>query len=577
MRKDVFFSATLSALAITLAAILLVAMVNIYVELAVVKSELRVHRALYDLLRTALEKPAAKATAPPKGETRVIEMKAFQWGFDPSEIVVYQYDKVVIKIVESSFKKDPTYKQHSFTLPDYGINVVLPPIPPNEPVTVEFVADKVGEFTFECAIFCGVEHPNMRGVLKVLPREEVAAPEKKAEEKVALTSLEDIEKTLQVLVPEDKLPSSVTWGGRVENLMIVIEREAGSIAVIDGSTHKLLKHIEGIGVRPHVISFSSDGRWGYITSRDGWVNKIDLYSLQIVRRIRVGFDTRGIAVSGDNKYVIVGNYVPNTAVILDAQTLKPLKVIKTFGVDPDGEAVESRVAAVLDSPLGYFIIALKEAGQVWVIDYRKPNFPIVATIENAGRILHDAFLTPDGRYFMVASQKDNVMSVVDLKRLKLHVKIRSGAKPHPGPGAVWGNLAFSPSIGEGNVTVWDIEKWEVVGYIPTAGPGLFIRSYREGKTGYKYIWVDTVFGPNNDTIQVIDAETLEVVKTLKPGLRSLHPEFTYDGKYVYVSVWDEDKVVVYDANTFEVVAEITGVKTPTGIFNVGLRAEEVGA
>lgn len=575
MEKEALVSTSIAVVAIILVATSFVAILNIHTKLAVIRSELEAREAIYDVLKTALERLVAAPEVIAEGETHVVEMRAFQFGFEPKEIVVHQYDRVVINIVESSFERDQTYNQHSFTLPDFGVHVVLPPIPPGENVTIEFVADKVGEFAFECAIYCGVEHPTMRGSLKVLPREVAVAPE--LVEEVTLTTLEEIGKTLEVLMPEETLPDRVTWGGRVEDLMVVIEREAGSIAIINGANHTLLKHIEGIGARPHVISFTTDGRWGYITSRDGWLNKIDLYTLQLVRRVKIGFDTRGVAVSGDDGYVVVGNYIPNTAVILDAETLEPLKVIKTFGVDPDGEAVESRVAAVLDSPLGYFVIALKEAGQVWVISYKDPNFPVVATIEDAGRILHDAFLTPDGRFFMVASQEDDVHTVVDLERLTLHMKIPSGDKPHPGPGAIWRNLAFSPSIGEGNVTVWDIETWEVVACIPTAGPGLFIRSYERGETGYNYIWVDVVFGPENATIQVIDVETLSVVKTMKPGFRSLHPEFTYDGNYVYVSVWDENKVVVYHAYTFEVVAEITGVETPTGIFNVDIRARETGA
>jgi len=99
---------------------------------------------------------ARAESASPRRARRIIELRAFQWGFEPKEIVVYQYDRVVIKIVESLFKEDPTYKQHSFTFLKYGINLVLSPIPPNELVTVEFVADKVGEFAFECAIFCEV-------------------------------------------------------------------------------------------------------------------------------------------------------------------------------------------------------------------------------------------------------------------------------------------------------------------------------------------------------------------------------------------------------------------------------------
>lgn len=60
-----------------------------------------------------------------------------------------------------------------------------------------------------------------------------------------------------------------------------------------------------------------------------------------------------------------------------------------------------------------------------------------------------------------------------------------------------------------------------------------------------------------------------------PGKKAVHPEFTRDGKYVYVGVWGGNKVYVYDAKTLEVVTTIDAV-TPTGISNVGLRTEEPG-
>lgn len=46
--------------------------------------------------------------------------------------------------------------------------------------------------------------------------------------------------------------------------------------------------------------------------------KIDLYTLQAVRKVRVGHDSRGLAVSDYRKYLLAGNYIPNSAVILDA-------------------------------------------------------------------------------------------------------------------------------------------------------------------------------------------------------------------------------------------------------------------
>jgi nitrite reductase (NO-forming)/hydroxylamine reductase len=160
------------------------------------------------------------------------------------------------------------------------------------------------------------------------------------------------------------------------------------------------------------------------------VFKIDLYTLQAVSKVRVGHDSRGLAISDDGQYLIVGNYIPNTAVILDARTLEPLKVIDTEGVNPDGEFVKSRVCITSDvSPdlVGpYFILALKEAGQVWRIDYSDPDFPI-DKVENVGRILHDGFLSPDNQRFYLASQQDNWMAVIDVANWELVEQISTGS------------------------------------------------------------------------------------------------------------------------------------------------------
>jgi len=71
----------------------------------------------------------------------------------------------------------------------------------------------------------------------------------------------------------------------------------------------------------------------YNVGRDGWLFKIDLYTLQAVTKVRVGHDSRA-SPSRRWQWVITGNFVPNTAVILKADTLEPVKVIVTEGNDP---------------------------------------------------------------------------------------------------------------------------------------------------------------------------------------------------------------------------------------------------
>lgn len=391
--------------------------------------------------------------------------------------------------------------------------------------------------------------------------------------------LADVAGSRQILVPEDQLPPEPTHDGNLDNLMLVTEREARSIAVIDGDTHRLLGHVAA-SYRAHGYAFDpTSDRWAYNVGRDGWLFKIDLYSLQAVASVRVGLDSRGLAISDDGRYLIVGNYIPATAVILDAATLEPLRVIHTEGTDPDGNFVQSRVCITSDmSPelVGpYFIIALKEAGQLWRIDYSQPDFPI-DRLENVGHILHDGFLSPDNRYFYIASQQDNWMAVVDVATWELVDRIETGAVPHPGSGATWevDGVIYGATVhaGEGLVTIWDLADNAIVAQIPTSGPGLFIRAHDHNP----YVWADTVFAEQPNEIYVIDKRTFEVVTVIDDGTQTVHPELTADGNYVYISDWQENVVRVYDAYTFEPVTTIDGITTPTGIFNTERRLETLG-
>jgi nitrite reductase (NO-forming)/hydroxylamine reductase len=391
--------------------------------------------------------------------------------------------------------------------------------------------------------------------------------------------LDQIAASREVLVDEAILPQEPTHDGNLDNLMLVTEREARSIAVFDGDTHRLLAHIAA-SYRAHGYAFDpTDERWAYNVGRDGWLFKIDLYTLQAVTQVRVGLDSRGLAISDDGRYVIVGNYIPNSAVILDAKTLEPLKVITTEGNNPQGEFVQSRVCITSDvSPdeVGpYFILALKEAGQMWRIDWSQPDFPI-DKVEGVGNILHDGFLSPDNRFFYIASQMDNWMAVIDVAEWKLVDKIATGQTPHPGSGAAWeaNGTVYGATVhaGEGKITVWDLSNNEIVAEIETSGPGLFIRSHHDSP----YVWADTMFGDPPNRIYVFDAATFEVVKVIDEGVQTLHPEFTNDARFVYVSDWQGNVVRVYDAETFEKVAEVAGVNTPTGIFNTSRRGETLG-
>ncbi|WP_371170536.1 cytochrome D1 domain-containing protein [Aliiroseovarius sp. 2305UL8-7] len=422
-------------------------------------------------------------------------------------------------------------------------------------------------------------------------------------------SLAQMKETRKVYVEEADYPTEPLHGRNWENFFVVIERDAGKVAVIDGDTKEVLTHIP-TGYAVHVIKATehhkgeepkNPGRFWYTMGRDGKMTKIDLWQTpdkMLVSEVKIAYDARDVAVSGDGKYVIGGGYWPPHFVIADADTLEPLKVVSTRGVNIDGDYVEeSRVAAIYTTPNEpTWLVAVKELGQMWQVDYTDLDNLTIDKIDTA-KFLHDGFFDPTGRYFQIAANASNKMVVVDTQDHKLEAMIDVGALPHPGPGANWndpkcGPVAGTTHLGIGEVTVWGNDPeasaenaWKVCYTVETDGPGLFIRTHPTSK----YVWADQTKHPDPEvqqSVQVIDKETGEIVKTIQlteqEGHAAVHFEFNADGTEVWVSNWNlsdslepNGEIVIYDAETLEEKARIKGLYAPTGKFNVYNRSNHV--
>ena len=394
-----------------------------------------------------------------------------------------------------------------------------------------------------------------------------------------------------------------------ENFFVVIERDVGKVAVIDGDKKEVVAHID-TGYAVHVIKGTEHskvghakdpGRFWYTMGRDGKMTKIDLWQKpekMLVAETQVAYDARDVAVSGDGKYVIGGGYWPPHFVIVDAQTMEPLKVVSSRGVNVDGEYVnESRVAAIYDTPnQTSWLVSMKELGQMWQVDYSDIDNLRIEKIDSA-KFLHDGFFDPTGRYFQIAANASNKMVVVDTKDRKLEAMIDTDKLPHPGPGANWNDDTCGPvggttHLGVGKVTVWGNDPakhkdqaWKVCYEVDTDGPGVFIRTHPKSK----YVWADQTKHPEpaiQQAVKVIDKKTRKVVKTIqltdKKGYAAVHMEFNKDGNEVWVSIWNRadslkpnGEIVIFDANTLEEVGRVKGLYAPTGKFNVYNRVNHV--
>jgi len=376
--------------------------------------------------------------------------------------------------------------------------------------------------------------------------------------------------------PKSEVYTDRKWNTR--DIMIVVEKSAGGIALVDGSRNETVARIKDLGKHPHTMVFSPDAKYGYLISRDGWLSKIDLNKAEVAASVKVGKSSRGTAMTESGRYIAIGNYDPNTLVVLDAKTLDIVKEISLMDTRLKDNMVVSRAGAILD--FGEMIaVALKDINSVWIVDTSEKGVPVTNyfwDVGDDGGIMHDGYATPDGRYLVFSIEQSNVVWVLDALNMKEVGEIKTGTKPHTGPGATWKNLTFIPAIEEGKTTVINTDTWELVDYIETDQPSQFPRSYTRDDR-YPYVWIDSWDVGKSDELYIIDARDLSIVKTIVPieGSMVIHPEFTYDGKYVYVSIMQKDMVYVYDADSFELVDKLE-MTNPTGIFNVGLRTSEAG-
>jgi protein NirF len=363
------------------------------------------------------------------------------------------------------------------------------------------------------------------------------------------------------------------------DLGIVIERAAGSLQIVETTTRTALHRVDGLGDLSHASAvFSRDQRYAYVFGRDGGLNKIDLLAGRLAKRVVQAGNAIGGAISQDGTLVAVSNYAPGGVRVFDAETLDPVVDIPAVYGD-DGAA--SKVVGLVDAPGKRFVFSLYDAGEIWVADVHDPAHPSMQRFSNVGRLPYDGIVTPDGRYYLAGLFGDDSVACLDLWNPQAGVRrILPGygrgedplpvyKMPHLESWASAQDELFLPAVGRHDVLVVARAGWREVAHIAVHGQPVFAVARPDGRQ----VWVNYAH-PDNDVVEVIDVPTRRIIKTLKPGKAVLHLEFTPRGEEVWMSVRDEDRVDVYDTETFERVASLPADK-PSGIFFTA-RANRIG-
>ncbi|MCV2873485.1 nitrite reductase [Defluviimonas sp. WL0050] len=418
----------------------------------------------------------------------------------------------------------------------------------------------------------------------------------------------EMRNTWKVLVEPADRPTEKMNDIDIDNLMSVTLRDSGQIALIDGGTYEIHAVID-TGYAVHISRLSASGRYLFVIGRDALINMIDLWmeTPATVAQLKIGSEARSVETSKfegwEDKYVVAGSYWPPQYVIMDGETLEPLKVVSTRGNIYDEQTYhpEPRVASIVASHYNpEFIINVKETGKILLVDYT--DLKNLKTVEiEAERFLHDGGFDSTKRYFLVAANARGKVAVVDTKEDKLTALIETGgATPHPGRGANFTHPDFGPvwatsHLGDETVALIGTDPeghadhaWKMVqSFYALGGGSLFIKTHPESD----HLYVDAPLNPDAEIsssvavfkISDMKADVEPEFTTLPIGEwagipegqpRVVQPEFNKEGTEIWFSVWNakdkESAIVVVDDKTLELKTVIKDPRliTPTGKFNV---------
>ena len=346
------------------------------------------------------------------------------------------------------------------------------------------------------------------------------------------------------------------------DLGLVIERTTGSVLLVDQSDRAALARIEGLGDLSHAsLVYSPDERFAYVFGRDGGLTKIDIVKREIAGRVVQAGNAIGGAISDDGELVAVSNYEPGGVRVFDADTLD---MVADF---PTG----SKTIGLVDVPGRKFVFTMWDSGETWIVDMSGAE-PRITKIPDMGKNPYDALVTANGRTYITGLFGEDGLTALDLwEQDPQPIRVLPGygrgeqkmpvyKMPHLEGWALAGDEFVLPAVGHHEVLWVDARSLKETGRTRTHGQPVFAMARPDGRQ----VWVNFAH-PDNDTVQVIDTLTKQVIHEFKPGPAVLHMEFTPRGHEVWISVRDAGKIMIYDTHSFEKLREIDA-DSPSGIF-----------
>jgi YVTN family beta-propeller protein len=230
--------------------------------------------------------------------------------------------------------------------------------------------------------------------------------------------------------------------------------DGSNIAVIDIAAHKVIGNIAfDHGVRPHCpLIGPKDGLLYVTTELDKTITVIDPKTLKIVGAIPTGQpESHMLILAHDGRRAYTANVGPGTVSVIDVHARKVLKIIPI-------SANTQRIAISPDDK--WVFTADQTKPQLVVVDTASDTVAKWIPMEGIG---YGSAPTPDGRWLLVALPDQNKVAIIDLKTMQVARSVPVGTFPQevlvrPDGKAAYVSCEHANQVAEIDTATWTVTR-----------------------------------------------------------------------------------------------------------------------
>lgn len=363
------------------------------------------------------------------------------------------------------------------------------------------------------------------------------------------------------------------------SVVYIVERSAARLALYDIHRQVLIKKIKlKANLRHATMVFDPALRYGYVATRDGRLNRVNIQTGEMAGFVRTSKNSIGLAISQDGSVVAVSEYEPGSVTLVRTDSFEVFQRIPAR-ISGGGTKKISRVTGLVDIARNGFVCALMDGSEIWKLvprDAARPTggYKVEKKYSTSTPAPFDALVTPEGRFYITGHFKNNRASLVDLwdesqtkaRDIRLFPGKAAGnlpvKMPHMEAWASSGDKIYFPAPGVKKLFVLDRKTFKIVSSMKLIGDPVYSIVHPNGRE----IWV-TFSGDADGKIQIIGLPGEKTRKIIDAGKKIYHLVFTPRGDRALVSANSSNEFIVYDAPAFRELDRVR-LDSPSGIFGV---------